>query len=116
MTYALPRVISTTDQYVISVPAIEGGQRKYVLPGFDPKPSDREDEIKRNREGYLYGASLLGNTSYFPTGVLGDPMVKEHVDLWYTDAAWVSQKVAEEYQIAAATVSNVRMPERLNSE
>ena len=78
-----------------------------MLPVFDHKPSDRVDEIKRNRKGYLYGASLIGNTSYFPTGDLGDPMVKEHVDLWYRDAAWVSQKVAEEYQSAAATVSSV---------
>ncbi|MCJ1388168.1 hypothetical protein MMC18_001013 [Xylographa bjoerkii] len=106
VTSALPRTSPPIDQQRLSPSTVEESQRKYVLPVFDPKPADREDEIKRNREGYLYGASLLGNTSYFPTGVLGDPMVKQHVDLWYTDAAWISQKVAEEYQSAAITVSS----------
>ena len=104
---ALPRVRSPIYQRRLSLPTVKESQRKYILPVFDPKPSDRANEIRRNRKGYLYGASLIGNTSYFPTGDLGDPMVKEHVDLWYKDAAWISQKVAEEYQSAAATVSSV---------
>ncbi|MCJ1405413.1 hypothetical protein MMC11_008641 [Xylographa trunciseda] len=112
---ALPRVKAPINQQRFSPPTVEESERKYVLPIFDPRPSDRADEIKRNREGYLYGASLLGNTSYFPTGVLGDPMVKQHVDLWYTDAAWVSQKVAEEYQSAVTTVSSAGGLQNLSS-
>ena len=86
----------------------EDGRRKYVLPVFDATPSERADQIERNREGYLYGASRLGNTSYFPTGLLGDAMVKRDVDRWYEDAAWVSVNVEKESQLAAAAVARVR--------
>ena len=113
---ALPRLGPFNHQQRLSPPAVRESQRKYVIPVFDPKPSDRADEIKRNRKGYLYGASLIGNTSYFPTGDLGDPMVKEHLDLWYKDAAWVSQKVVDEYQSVAATISSVSTPKHRASE
>ncbi len=110
VTMALPQPYHGVEQQYLSPPQkdLEDDRRKYVLPVFDATPSERADQIKRNREGFLYGASLLGNTSYFPTGMLGDAMVKRDVDLWYKDAAWVSENVARESQLCAAAVTIVR--------
>ena len=110
MVMALPQPYHGTEQQYLSSQQgdSEDGRRKYVLPIFDATPLERADQIKRNREGYLYGTSLLGNTSFFPTGLLGDAMVKRDVDLWYEDAAWVSENVAKESHIAASAVAIVR--------
>ena len=107
---ALPQVYQYIEQQYLSPEQgdLEDGRRKYVLPVFDATPSERADQIKRNREGYLYGPSRLGNTSYFPSGLLGDAMVKRDVDEWYEDAAWVSENVAKESQVAATAVARVR--------
>lgn len=35
----------------------------YVLPNFDPSPTARAAESAKNRAGYLYGPSLIGNSS-----------------------------------------------------
>ena len=107
---ALPQPYHDAEQQYLSRKQgdFEDGRRKYILPVFDATPSERADQIKRNREGYLYGASLLGNTSHFPTGLLGDAMVNRDVDLWFEDAAWVSENVARESQLAEAAVTMVR--------
>lgn len=110
VTIALPQPHLEIEQQYLSPQTEDFGDdwRKYVLPVFDGTPSERADQIERNRKGYLYGASLLGNTSYFPTGLLGDAMVERDVDLWYEDAAWVSENVARESQLAAAAVGMVK--------
>ena len=66
---------------------------RYALPLFDSSWSDRFKEIWTNREGYQYGPPLLGNTSYFPTGVLGDAMVRRDKELWMRDAQYVTENV-----------------------
>lgn len=59
----------------------------YVLPMFDQNTSARAAEITRNRAGYLYGPSLIGNTSYFPSGTLGDALVEQDLAYFELDFA-----------------------------
>ena len=63
---------------------------------FDPNPAARATEIQQNRAGYLYGPSLIGNSSFFLTGPLGDQLVQAEVALWNKDAAPVRAAVQAE--------------------
>lgn len=81
----------------------EEQQGKFTLPIEDHSPSMRILEIDKKRQGYLYGPSLLGNTSWFPTGTLGKAMVQQHMDQWLQDASWLTGVVEEEMN-AAATI------------
>jgi len=60
---------------------------KYSLPQNDPHPAQRRAEIERNRFGFLYGPPLLGNTSYFPAGKLGEALVKHDIQIFGAAAA-----------------------------
>ncbi|ATZ47343.1 hypothetical protein BCIN_02g06330 [Botrytis cinerea B05.10] len=68
---------------------------------YDSEPLRRVDEIMKKQNGYLYGPSLIGNSSYFPTGILGNAMVQQDQDQWYTDAYSLTSHVVEEMQLAA---------------
>jgi hypothetical protein len=82
-------------------------QHKLVLPMNDSEPHKRIREIEQKRHGYLYGPSLLGNSSYFPTGPLGDAMVQHDQDQWFSDASWLVDTVTKEAASAAAALYRV---------
>ena len=85
-----------------------GEQRKFtVTHESDVPPFSRAYEIERKRRGYLYGPSLLGNTSYFPAGILGEAMVQQHMHQWLQDAAWVTSAVEDEVNAAATALEKV---------
>lgn len=77
------------------------------LPNEDIDPYSRRREVEVKRTGFLYGPSLLGNSSYFPTGVLGNAMVQQHQDQWYEDAAWLVETAGEEAAAAMAAIQDV---------
>ena len=79
-------------------------QGAFSLPIEDNSPSTRVLDIERKRQGYLYEPSLLGNTSWFPTGILGKAMVQQHMDQWLQDASWLTSVVEEEVNTATATL------------
>jgi len=87
--------------------ALDDGGFKMVLPIFDDEPFQRRREIERKQLGYLYGPSLLGNTSWFPTGSLGGAMVQEHEGLWWTDAEWLKNAVRKDAESAASALGRV---------
>ena len=88
-----------------------GEAERYVLPLFDSSWSDRFKEIWTNREGYQYGPPLLGNTSFFPTGVLGDAMVLRDKELWMRDVQYVTEHVNnEELPQAGQALAAVGLP------
>ena len=74
-------------------PGFPNREESFVLPVFDINWAERYEEIHVNREGYLYGPPLLGNTSFFPTGVLGEAMVQRDKQLWFRDVAYVTENV-----------------------
>lgn len=82
-------------------------EMEFLLPIHDPEPSSRALEISQKRLGYLYGPSLLGNSSYFPTGILGDAMVQQHQHDWYADSFWLVNTVNEEMPKAATALEAV---------
>lgn len=81
---------------------------RYSLPMFDLQPWERVDEIRLARKGYLYGSPLLGNTSFFPTGALGDAMVARDRAQWFRDVGYVTSNVYHELDQAAAALMKVR--------
>jgi len=85
----------------------DGGPRM-VLPIFDSEPLRRRREIERKQEGFLYGTSLLGNTSYFPSGDLGNAMVQRDQEEWYADAEWLKSAVYRDAEKAGQALYKVR--------
>ncbi|KAI1347667.1 Lipoxygenase [Xylaria sp. FL0043] len=77
---------------------------RILLPIEDPDLFSRRLEVEQRRAGFLYGPSLLGNSSYFPTGLLGDAMVKQHQDQWYKDAKLLVDTVHEEELAVFASI------------
>ena len=63
---------------------------------FDPNSAARAAELDKNRAGYLYGPSLIGNSSFFLTGELGDQLVQSDIALWNQDATPVRAAVQAE--------------------
>ena len=61
--------------------SISKGSDAFRLPMQDPSPEQRAQQINYHRQGYLYGPSVIGNSSYFPTGPLGDELVARQVAL-----------------------------------
>ena len=57
---------------------------------YDPNSAARAQAISDKRAGFLYGPSILGNTSFFPTGPLGDAMVQRDVAQLNADSAVVA--------------------------
>lgn len=92
----------------------ENHENRFVLPMYDSEPLRRVDEIMKKQNGYLYGPSLIGNSSYFPTGILGNAMVQQDQDQWYTDAYSLTSHVVEEMQLAADALRKVNTSSRLN--
>lgn len=74
---------------------------------FDPGPLERAEELKRNQAGYLYGPSLIGNTSYFLTGTLGNELVAKDLALWEQDAVNIQEAIAKDAPLAREALASV---------
>ena len=66
---------------------------------------NQETQVKR--EGYLYGPSLMGDSAFFPTGVLGNAMVQADYAPFFADHAPVTQMVIADHQVASASINAV---------
>ena len=88
LTHALPPPSNDLSTFTISsTNGSRGSNSSYSLPMFDPNPAARWAEIADNRAGYVYGPSLIGNSSFFPTGSKGDQLWQSEVTLWNQSAA-----------------------------
>ena len=96
-----------TLQYWLGSKEPSNAHQKLALPVHDDSPDERGREISAKRGGYLYGPSLLGNSSYFPSGFLGQAMVQQHLDQWYQDAWDLTTIVQGEAQVAVDAVKLV---------
>ena len=78
--------------------------RQYVLPMFEMDVPARSRQLQAQREGYLYGPPLMGNTSFFPTGKLGDKLVQEEVKPFITEIEQIDALILEDQKSAQAKV------------
>ena len=63
---------------------------------FEPDPAKHVVEIQTNRAGYPYGPPLIENSSFFPTGILGEQLVANNINLWEQDASPVDEIIKGE--------------------
>ena len=80
----------------------------YILPMFEKDPTAREEQVAVHREGYLYGPPLMGNSSYFPAGKLGDALVQEQLKTFNPEAEELNNVIEAETKAASAAVAQVR--------
>ena len=84
-------------------------RERFVLPFADSSCADRFLEIRRNRDGYQYGPPLLGNTSFFPTGILGEARVRHDKQLWLRDVQYITENVNKELSLAGQALATVSL-------
>ena len=82
---------------------------RFVLPFSDSSWADRFLEIRRNRDGYQYGPPLLGNTSFFLTGILGEARVRNDKQLWFRDVQYITENVNKELPLAGQDLATVSL-------
>lgn len=83
--------------------------QQLVLPMNDPNASQRAQDIQTKQQGYLYGPSLMGNSSWFPSGPLGEAMIKRDAALFKTDLDFVKAEAARDIKSAGAALAAVSM-------
>lgn len=83
--------------------------QQLVLPMNDPNPSQRAQDIQTKQQGYLYGPSVMGNSSWFPSGPLGEAMIKRDAAVFKTDLDFVIAEAARDMKVADAALAAVSM-------
>ena len=81
---------------------------KCTLPQFDRDPSQRREEVASNHAGFLYGPPLIGNSSFFPNGTLGDQRVSADVAVFLQNAAFINKSIEDESGAVVQKVIQVR--------
>ncbi len=77
----------------------------FSLPNEDDKVLTRKLEIQQKRKDILYGPSLIGKISFFPSGPLGDQISQRDQSLWVHDFSPVVQSASQE---AAAALEDIK--------
>lgn len=79
---------------------------EFTLPNEDDEILIRKLEIRKKRKEILYRPSLIGKTSFFLSGPLGDQISQRDQSLWARDAAPVVQAASHE---AAAALHDIQV-------
>ena len=82
-------------------------ESKYALPQFDSNTSQRLQEVALNRAGFLYGPPLIGNSSFFPNGTLGNQRVNADVVAFTQNAVFITQSIEAEQRAVVQKVTQV---------
>lgn len=77
------------------------------LPIGSQDTTERENAIKTKRETFLYGPPIIPNTSYWPTGSMGDSTIQLHGAQLAADATAVAVTVAADKILAVASFNTV---------
>ena len=113
MSLCILLVLSAQRAFSLNVPFSPsdlGGTQSsaaYSLPQFDPNPSQRAQAVASNHAGYLYGTSLIGNNSLFPTGPLGGKRVAADIQAFIQNAAPITMSIEKEAPAVEAAVTKV---------
>ncbi|KAK2629831.1 hypothetical protein QTJ16_000651 [Diplocarpon rosae] len=65
----------------------------------------RAEAINVKRAGWLYGPSLLGNASYFPTGALAGARIQNDIALFQVDSAYIMSAAQADLALAKEAVA-----------
>ncbi|KAK6585994.1 hypothetical protein PZA11_001051 [Diplocarpon coronariae] len=65
----------------------------------------RAEAIITKRAGWLYGPSLLGNASYFPTGTLAGARIRNDIALFQIDSAYIMSAAQTDLELAKDAVA-----------
>lgn len=79
------------------------------LPQFS-NITARLEAISIKRQGWLYGPSLLGNASFFPTGSLGIARMQSDMGLFAIDNAYISSREQADLLAVQQAVAAVSIP------
>ncbi|KAL9627743.1 MAG: hypothetical protein Q9164_007506, partial [Protoblastenia rupestris] len=77
-----------------------------VLPMMDADPTSRAQSIETKRRGFLYGPSKLGNTSFYPTGPLGDERVQRDLALIRPDVTAIGAAARPDVEAVNKTLTD----------
>lgn len=80
---------------------------KYTLPSDDVDLLTRKQEIKVKQKDILYGPSIIGETSFFPSGGLGDQISQRDQGQWVKDSEFVVQSALSESAAALEDIQKV---------
>lgn len=100
-TLSISTAVPTGQAAVVGLPP----PTEYTLPNEDDEILTRKLEIQKKRKEILYGPSLVGETSFFPSGQLGDQISQRDQSLWLNDSAPVVQSA---FQEAAAALEDIQ--------
>ncbi|KAL2070013.1 hypothetical protein VTL71DRAFT_14693 [Oculimacula yallundae] len=75
------------------------------LPQFS-NITARLEAISTKRQGWLYGPSLLGNASFFPTGSLGSARMQADMGLFALDSAYVAPRAQADLLAVQQAIAN----------
>src|SRR6187402_2184980 len=89
-----------------AVPLLSPATKAATLPQFDNTTS-RAAAIRVKREGYLYGPSLLGNSSFFPTGSLAAVRIQADVAQFEVDSTLVTANSDKDLAAVQETITAV---------
>lgn len=95
---------------VISTPTLGSSfpvPTKYTIPSEDEDVLPRQEEIKLKQEQIIYGPSLIGETSFFPSGTLGSAISLRDQSQWAKDAEPLVQTAFAEAEAALADIEAV---------
>lgn len=79
----------------------------YTLPNNDPNQEQRKAGVAWKRGNFIYGPSILGNTTFYPTGALGKNMSMRDMELWRIDSLDQTLKVEREQNITLDAILKV---------
>ena len=96
-----PRDITTVKRANATTP--------YTLPGLASDSNARAAAIQTKRDTFLYGPSIAGNTSYWPTGTLGNATVNSQFASLVADGKPQVTAVQADSAAAAQAVTAVSL-------
>ena len=77
------------------------------LPQHDSDPTARSQAILVKRQGYLYGPSLIGNSSFFISGNLGVARMDADIVQFSIDEDYVNGTVSQDLLLVEGAVGAV---------
>jgi arachidonate 15-lipoxygenase (second type)/8-lipoxygenase (S-type) len=79
----------------------------YSLPMTNSNATVRAVAILDKREGFLYGPSICGNVSYWPTGSLGNSTTESDFTTFTVDSQYIQAAIKVDETTAAETITAV---------